>query len=303
VLQTEKLRDLLLVSPPREGRPPHVTAASGLIKVGEFIYVISDDDFIIAIFAGDADTPGEVKQLLTGTLRAKLLDMGEKADLETMTDVPAFATAPDGGLLALGSGSTPNRYTGAFWPLNADGAIEGEPVPIDLTDIYCAVGSSCTELNIEGAAVVGDRLRLLQRGNGLHEQNAIVDLDLERTLKGLAEGAIPASALASITRHDIGDLDGVSLGFTDGSPLTDGRMVFSASAEDTTDPTVDGVVTGSVVGIIGADGHLENVEPLADRYKIEGVHVIPDQPGISMVLVADADDPKVPSPLLSATLP
>jgi hypothetical protein len=301
VLKTQKLRDLILTAPPREGRPSHVTAASGLVKAGEFIYVISDDDFILAMFR-ETDDPGEVRLLLTGEMPIDIQMGKDKADLETMTHVPDFPSAPDGGLLALGSGSSRNHLAGAFWQLGPTGTIEGDPIRIDLLDLYTKLGSTLDQVNIEGGAVVGDRLRLLQRGDGLKGENAIVDLDLDRVLQGVPQGEIPASALASVTPHDIGDLEGVRLGFTDASPLGDGRLIFSAAAEDTVDPTVDGLVTGSVVGIIDEDGNLENVEPLEELFKIEGVHVVTGESGMSMFLVADADNPEVPSPLLTAIL-
>ena len=304
MLATHKIRDLVLSAPPSEGRPPHVTAASGLIRSSGRIYVISDDDFILAVFSIDNDDPGEVKLLLTGPIPMELMRTRlDKADLETMTLVPSFPAAPHGGLLALGSGSTPNRRNGAFWRLDDNGDVQGEPTQIDLSDVYARISTSCSELNIEGAAVVGDSCRLLQRGNGLHGQNAVVDLHLDRVLSALAEGsAIPGSAVRFVKKHDIGDIEGVPLGFTDGSPLEDGRMVFAASAEDTTDPTKDGVVTGSSIGIVDAEGGVERIEPLAELYKIEGVHADEGDGGISLVLVADADDPSVPSPLLAADL-
>jgi hypothetical protein len=58
-----------------------------------------------------------------------------------------------------------------------------------------------------------------------------------------------------------------------------------------------------VLGVIGASGAIELMESMDAPLKVEGVLAWPEDGGrIGLLLVADADDPEHPSPLLAATL-
>lgn len=100
---------------------------------------------------------------------------------------------------------------------------------------------------------------------------------------------------------DIGSIEGVPLCFTDGAALPDGRMVFSAVAEDTDNPYDDGRCIGSVLGIIDGD-HLTSIDRLDHAYKVEGVHVLATGNAIDLLMVTDADDPRIPAELLTARM-
>jgi len=65
----------------------------------------------------------------------------------------------------------------------------------------------------------------------------------------------------------------------------------------------DGEFTGAAIGVLAASGELERMEPLEPGAKVEGItatRVAGDR--YELLLVADADDPKQPSPLLRAHL-
>ena len=122
----------------------------------------------------------------------------------------------------------------------------GAAHPVDLAPLYARLRRELPVLNLEGAAVCGDRLRLLQRG-GAAGENVVVELVLADVLACLEAGRPVAAEPVGFTRVALGTLRGVPLGFTDASPLAGGRLVFTAAAEATDDPA-DGAAAGSVVG-------------------------------------------------------
>ena len=75
----------------------------------------------------------------------------QKPDLEALTLLPAYGDHPHGALLALGSGSRRNRFSGALLSLDADGAVRGSPQVVDLSPILAPLDGALPELNIEGA--------------------------------------------------------------------------------------------------------------------------------------------------------
>jgi len=95
----------------------------------------------------------------------------------------------------------------------------------------------------------------------------------------------------------------VPLCFTDGTALDDGRIVFCAVAEDTSDSYCDGPCLAAAIGVIGVDGKISAVHYLDELYKVEGIHAESTAGHIKLWLVTDADDIRVPAVLLSGELP
>lgn len=110
-----------------------------------------------------------------------------------------------------------------------------------------------------------------------------------------------AIAPAGIADFALGDIDGIPFSFTDATALPDGRLIFTAVAEDTGNAYEDGGCLGSAIGII-ADGTLRRVERVDRPCKIEGVHARMNGARVDLLLVTDADDADVPGELLRATL-
>jgi hypothetical protein len=102
---------------------------------------------------------------------------------------------------------------------------------------------------------------------------------------------------------DLGELEGAALTFSDASALGGELLVFTASAEASPESRGDGAILGSVVGTIDRGGEVRRLRTIDRKYKAEGVHAALDTGVVTMTFVCDQDDPEIPSPLLSATMP
>src|SRR5687767_1485864 len=278
-------------------------AASGVVRRGDFAYVIADDELGLGIFQISGTEPGEVKSVLPGSLPADESERkGAKPDLEALTALPPFGETPYGGLFGLGSGSDDEgeRDRGFFWAFAPDGSLEGEPRVIDLSPLYTALRKELGGINIEGAAVLGEELWLFHRGNEGDAGNIVAEIglsDLAGSLTGDLD--IDVEELKELREYDLGEMDGVALCFSDATALSDELVCFTASAEG----SEDGDIRGSVVGTISADGDVRRLRTIDRKWKVEGVHAAVDTGVIDFVFVCDQDDEEVASPLLTATMP
>jgi hypothetical protein len=273
-----------------------ISAGSGLVRTGDYIYVIADDERELGVFPAQGHTPGRLARFHPGERPADPAERKrEKPDLEALAFLP-------GALLALGSGSESTRRGGALWDLDERGALAGEPRRLDLGPLYDALDRDIPDLNIEGATVSGGQLLLFQRGNGRGAVNAVIALDLGSVLDSLADGCLEACAVAGTRRHELGEVDGVRLCFTDATGLHDGRVLFTAVAERGEDTYNDGECVASGVGLIDAQGNLTRWSPLDPALKVEGIEARCDGDRIMLLLVADADDAGTPSFLYGAPL-
>ena len=304
MIRARRLRDLTLASPPAPGRPCHLSAASGLAAAGGRLYVVADDELHLGSFDEAGDRPGNLVRLFAGELPdGRKARKARKPDLEVLTRLPPFAACPSGALLALGSGSRPSRRRGALLSLDASGSVSGAPLPLDLSGLHDHLARCIPRLNVEGGSVAGDELFLLQRGNKGDRLNALIRLPLSALLQGLGGGIFePGDARISLVPVELGSIDGVPLSFTDCATLPDGRIVFTAAAEDTADSYHDGGCAGSAVGVLDPAGRVLRLEPLEARHKVEGVHAWIEGAAIGLLLVTDADDAAVPASLLAAEL-
>lgn len=291
------LRDLLVEPASHPRGQAHLSSASGLVRVGEWLYAIADDEHHLGRFGAGATSDDRVRlhRLLAGDLpvekgRRKKI----KPDLEALALLPAAGRSL-GALLALGSGSRPNREQGVILELDGHGGLSEGARIIDLAGLYQPLRSAFADLNIEGAFVAGDRFHLLQRGNKGDGRNAAIEYSLAEVQDWLA-GQRSAPAACRIVEFALDVLDGVPLGFTDGAALAGGGWVFSAVAEDTHDSYRDGACAASAVGWVDANGQLQRVEPIAGAPKAEGIAWAGDG---QLLIVTDSDDPAVPSQLLA----
>jgi hypothetical protein len=216
-------------------------------------------------------------------------------------------------LLALGSGSKKRRRR--VLTLDRWDASELRLSLVDASALYLALEAAVefagSDMNIEGALVLSDSLRLFGRGNGAARDgrvpvNATCDLPLGELLAYLAAPSDrPVPLLHSIVQYILGELDGLALGFTDAAKCGE-IVLYSAAAEASKGSADDGEVRGSVLGLMPPSGDLRFapiVGPQGElcRDKVEGVASVPDVPDCVYVVV-DADDPRRPSELCTVRL-
>lgn len=304
MIQPKILRKLDLEAAPAAGRPRHVAAGSGLVVIGDFLYVVADDEFHLARFRRGSDAPGNLVRLFPGELpREHAPRKAAKPDLEALVRLPAFANYPEGALLAVPSGSTPQRCRGALLRLDVSGAIIGSAEIVDFSVLYAALGMHVPALNIEGAVVVGDALLLLHRGSLTHPLSALIELPLADVHAGLARHrTIDALRPRCVRWVDLGAIEGVALSITDGATLPDGRLVVTAVAEQSADSYADGPCLGAAIGVLDRDGRVRQLHHLPPAFKIEGVQAWVEDGVIRLLLVTDADDESTPGHLLEVEL-
>lgn len=295
-----------------EDRPPHVRAASGLSAFREFLAVIQDDANWLALIDADQQVtavPLPPSPKGDRVFSEKRGNKDDKYDLEACVTV---GTGDDCELVGFSSGSRHERE----WVLRVrDRAQEGEfdaafvPAPRFYTALRRNRAFSGAGLNIEGAlALDGDTIRLFQRGNaeprsGLEPVDATADISWKALCDHLGDpDRHPPPELANIRAYDLGSLDGARLTFSDAEHLGDGRVLFSASAED----PASGRIHGSVLGVIESDGearwvHLcdEAGRPFTD--KIEGLTLDLRDSG-KVYFVIDDDDESAPSRIFHAVV-
>jgi hypothetical protein len=114
--------------------------------------------------------------------------------------------------------------------------------------------------------------------------------------------SVPPPVLESIRAYDLGELDGVRLTFSDAEHLGEGRILYSASAED----GETGRIAGSVLGVIEANGQARWAELLdADgspfEGKIEGL-TRDLRSACKVHFVIDDNDETIPSKIYEALL-
>jgi len=299
-LELIELRELRVRREDGDDRAPYISSASAVVRRAGHTYVIGDDEVELGVFRLSSDEPGELRRALDVELpddpdeRAK-----RKPDIEALSVLPPFDDAPYGGILGLGSGSNEQRDRAFFWALDATGALDGDAVQIDLHPLYERLRSQLGDLNVEGAAVLDERFLVFHRGNADGGENAIAELSLEQVMESLTgDRSIEVDELQRVGVYDLGELDGTRLCFSDATPLADGLVAFTASAESDD----DGSIKGSVVGTIDGEGNVQRLRTIDRKWKVEGIHASVDSGVIDFVFVCDQDADEA-SPLLGATMP
>jgi hypothetical protein len=234
----------------------------------------------------------------TAALDDELGNRAQKPDLEAIV-------ALDTRVVIFGSGSTPLRQS--IVVAKRDGTVE----LFDGSALYDAARGrpelAGTTLNIEGALVRDGALYWFQRGNGGAEErplNAVVELDLGQFEAWLGGGpSTPAARAVRIV--ELGDVDGVPLGFTDATMVA-GQTLFVAVAEASPGVAHDGRVTGVRLGRLGVQdlelAMVMEADGIPSRRKLEGIWPHPERSG-ALLAVADADDANRAAELCEVRLP
>ncbi len=280
----------------------HLGAASGLVRLGQRLFVVADDEHHLGSFDLGNDAPVQLHRLRDHDLPvADAARKAAKPDLEVLLHLPPKLAGPHGALLALGSGSGPRRHAAMLLPLDADSRPTSHVQALSLEPLYAPLRARFADLNIEGGFFDGDELVLLQRGNRSGTPNASLRYGPGQVRDWLAGGS--AGTLPDEQTFELGQIDGVTLAFTDGTALAGGRWAYSAVAEDSADSWADGACVGAVVGIVDAAGRIVTQRRLQPTCKVEGITAREHGGEIELLMVTDADDPTVPARLVRARLP
>lgn len=301
----------------RADRSPHVRAASGLAwaRIGgqERLVIAQDDASHLAVVDPFAD-PAEAHALALDhvvegrrVFESRLGNKRHKLDLEAVTTLEIDGVEH---VLVVGSGSLPVRER-----LVLVGP-EGQTRIVDARSLYAALRAETafagSELNVEGAVRRGDRVVLLQRGNGapagdLAPTDATCEIDAAALAAYLTGGPVPR--LEAVTPYDLGAVGGVRLTFTDATRIGS-RIVFLAGAEDSPDAIDDGTVAGVALGVLPEEpgtparwGLLRDLEGAPYLGKAEGI--APHRRDVDdgrFWAVVDRDDPDHAAELLLVEL-
>ena len=273
-----------------EDRPRHVRAASGLAFVSGRLAVVQDDAAFIAYVAGSDVTAHALPRGAGGRRRFEvgLGNKMEKLDLES-------CIAVDDELWAFGSGSAPAREKIAV--------VGYTTKLVDAVPLYRRLREELEgEINLEGAAIVGDAVWLFHRGNtGPGDRGpAIARVDRDALARWIAgDGPVPAVTL--VDRYDLGVASGVRLGFTDAVALGS-RVFYLAAAEASPNAIDDGAIIAAQLGVI--DGDRVRAAPLVvdgEPLKAEGLAFDPSVPRRAWIAI-DPDDVDTPARLYEIEL-
>jgi hypothetical protein len=265
-----------------------VRAASALAPFGDGWLIVQDDATHAAWQRPGGVTPVRVVPAVDGH---ELFSSAEGTK-HLKPDFEAAFPAGDGVLL-LGSGSTPARMRSSL-------VTRSRFVVHDLPHVYAAAASALElpvdRLNLEGACLLGDRVRWFQRGNSAA---GVPSASVDVAVTALTGGPV---AVGGVRRYDLGAVGGVALAVTDAVALPDGRVVVSAAAEDTPNAVDDGPVVGAALALLDGD-RVTDVAPLPEAYKVEGLAVRDvTGDGVRLLAVVDADDTDTASLRLDLTV-
>ncbi len=301
LLSLNLLRILDTSAPTESGRPQFVTAASGLLKVQDYFYVVADDELSLAQFRLDPKVKGHYLEVFTGEkLPLKKKERKKaKADWEALCLFSHSTLGPNPHLLILPSGSEKNRSRGAWIALDSKGNWKNKPQMVDFAPLYQELEKSFEELNIEGAVMAQGVLKLFQRGNGAAGKNAVIDLDLKGVLEDLKnKKALQAKNILRHHSFDLGNVKGTRLSFTDAALNEKGEIYFLAAAEAKDSTFHDGEFRGAILGKISSSNIWEKISDIKIDTKPEGLWIDKED----FYVVTDADDHDVAAKLYRGEL-
>ncbi len=304
-------------------RPAHVRAGSGLAWVGERLAVVQDDANFIALV--DPATGFATSVVLpAGADGMRQFDVGRgnkkhKFDLEALVSIDE----PEGPmLLAIGSGSSKRRER--VVTVQRAGETDETLALIEAPALYKVLREATdfagSDMNIEGAVLIGDMLRLFARGNGAVSKHrvpvdATCDVDWPSVRAYLAApNELSPPTPKRIRQYSLGEANGVRLTFTDAALAWGDRsarplILYTAAAEGSPDSRRDGEVAGSAIGVLDARGDATVLRYALIRdpqgallpLKVEGIACgRADERQVYVVL--DVDNPEAPSMLCELRL-
>lgn len=219
---------------------------------------------------------------------------GNKIPKKFKLDLEAITFAGSEELLLFGSGSkSPKRDILLRINIQTQ-ATKQYSIEQFYQSLRTAASLTEKEFNIEAAVVIEKILYLFNRG-----KNMIFKLNLQSLLNH-AEGNqnIPACEIFHIT---LPELNGIAFRFSGACPAPGlKQIIFTASAENTSNWIDDGAILGSIVGILPLNALKDacpdciqitdlNNEPLKIKVESVAVHRVASHNSLRLLLVTDND--------------
>ena len=283
-----------------------IPSGSGLVKTGESFFLITDDSPYFFRLSGQP--PIVQKFRLNATVDTSYYRIPKllKPDYESATTLNIGNTTY---LAAFGSGSkSPERDSLLLINLHNP----NQTVTYALTELYRRIQKennlSEGNLNIEGAATIGDDLYLLNRGINLAIK--INWPELYSSLRG--KSVMQAVTIASY-RVTLPKTQGFEPGLSGACRLPGSdKLLFCASIENTKSWIEDGEIMGSFIGILDTDrlseAPLASFAPLTDAQgkpvieKVESVEWLQQEKSGDLLLMALTDNDLGASKMLKVRL-
>jgi hypothetical protein len=295
MVQLTPIRQLDVIHP-LYGAHAFVSSASGLVRLGDLLCVIADDAHHLAVFQLESHATGQLIPLLSGHLPSDASERkAVKPDFEILLQLPVGADRTGFRLMALGSGSTVRRMRGVIIELTEEGSIEAITI-LDLQPLFTALSKTCSDINLEGASIRGDRLFLFNRANMKSPLTTIFSTDLRSLLAG---GLIDIHLEKEIQFPRI---HGVPLSVTDACRLDNDNTLLCVVAEETGDSYADGTTVASAFVLLDKQFNTLRIDQIEPPIKIEGIAAMQGAHTIEVFCVSDSDDPNRPSSLYKASL-
>ncbi len=268
-----------------------VPAASGIERIDDQYYAVGDNIPWLYLLNERFELVEKFHISPNNPVSDDILSKDVKPDFEAITQA-RYDNKNE--LWVFGSGSkSPSRDILSRFDLQNKKFIKTH----GLTEFYETIIASCNlgdgNLNIEAAAVIGENLYLFNRGVNLVLQYPL------KTITGYIDGngACPKPIAYHIK---LPETEKVQIGFSGASASADKKhLIFTASAEDTSNWIDDGEILGSYVGVISLKDLKDQYQPVCLpiekngeilSVKVESVTVIAqNKKEIRLLLVSDSD--------------
>ena len=246
-----------------------VHAASGLVIHGGKFFMVSDDE--VHLISGTPETGFTPYKLWE-----EILPEEPKARKKVKPDFETLYLSGN-ELHILPSLSRPNRTRGAVVQLDPSGTILSHKVTSH-SELLAQLGTLVSDINIEGAVTIGEKLHLFQRGNGPQGTNSVIIITGEKIL---------------VRPLVLPEIRGVPLTITDAA-FNRNELRFLAVAEDTLSTYDDGAVLACGIGTLNEAFEVTSFHYLRMNGKPEGLAF--DEKGTAW-MVTDDDSREKPSRL------
>ncbi len=300
MLNPQPLLDLQVDTAASPSNPVPLSATLGLARVKHLIYVMAGDEPCLGMLDSAAAAGAPVTLLRPfegGPPQTRGQPRTPRPVLSTLAALPPLPGCPFGALLALGNGFMATGKTGVLAALDPQGGLSGRVAYNDCAALFAPLKARLGDLNIEGVFYSSGELRLLQRGKKGDARNACATYDWNLLAPWLAGQKPVPPPPKSIQPLTLGEIDGIPLGLTDGAALAGGAWVFSAVAQQ-----ADGACVGAVVGVVGPDGVVRQMQQLQGAPRIEGLLAREEGGEVLLTLLTDPGNPAQAAQLLQVRL-